>query len=289
MDTILVLTDFSGAAYYGASYACVLAKQFNIPNIVLYHSYRSVVSPGESVEFSGDENSLHGVAEKSISELALSLADQVPEGCDLRYRTDTGLLKEINTVIREEGAELVVMGTVGKGKLEQMVAGSNSIEVCENSDCPVVLVPMGIPMQPVCNIIFAFDLKEVEDKIPQGAINHLLKTIDVPLSVIHVGDGEGGFNDRESTANRQLHEWLDSKQAVYHEVRNSDVAAGILDFASQASGSMVLLVARKHGFPAGLFHRSITKQLASASTVPLLVFREVEQVAILPEMPLLEI
>jgi nucleotide-binding universal stress UspA family protein len=279
MHTLLVLTDFSEASAYAASYACILARQLNASNIVLYHTYKAVVTPGESVVYTGDEDSLRHVAVDALIGLSASLAEQVPEGCDLRYQATTRTLDEINTIIEDEHADLIIMGTTGKGKIESFVAGSHAIIVCETSEVPVVLVPAHVSMDPVSALVFACDMKET-DTLPKAQIDKLLRDFHVQLSVLHVNNGR-------KAADNTLDEWLHHHTPQYHEVENEDTGKGILDFASGTPGSLILLVAKKHGFPSGLFHKSITKQLAFESMTPLLVIREEETPV--PVMPLLEI
>ncbi len=284
METILVLTDFSEAASYAASYACILARQLGARNIVLYHSYQSVVSPGGTVEYVGDEKSLHDISVEALKGLADSLKDQVPGEIALRYVTDMRALEEINDVAIDEGAELLVMGVTGKGKLEEMVAGSHAIRVCEASGLPVVLVPAQIPMQPVGNLVFACDLEDVAETIPRQQINNLLDAFHVPLSVVHVGK-----QDVENQDTKILYAWLENYDTMYYNLDKEETATAILDFTKEIPAPLLLLVAKKHGFPAGLFHRSITKQLAFHSTIPLLVLREQDVKEPVPVMPLLEI
>lgn len=280
MQTLLVLTDFSEASSYAASYACVLARQLHASSIVLYHSYKAVVSPGASVVYEGDEDSLHRVAVDRLIELSASLRELVPQHCTIRYRADTGSLGEINIVTEEERADLIVMGTTGKGKLEALVAGSNAITVSETAVVPVVLVPANIPMNPVCELVFACDLKETDSTIPQHTIHKVIRSFHVPLTVLHVGSPDN--NER-----KKLSAWLDVHAAVYEQVDSDDTAQGIIDFADRKAGALVLVVAKRRGFPSGLFHRSVTKQLAFQSTSPILVVREAETPV--PVMPLLEI
>ncbi|MES2329759.1 MAG: universal stress protein [Bacteroidota bacterium] len=288
MKTFLVLTDFSEAAYYAASYACVLAKQLRASKIVLYHSYKAVITPGESIVYTGDEKELHSLAEKAMEELSASLADQVPQGCDLKYRTNTNSLEEINLAVASENADMIIMGTTGKGKLEQMVAGSHAILVCEISDVPVILVPSGVPMVAPSNIVFACDLTKNE-KLPKEEIISLLDSFYLPLSVLHIQKDGSEISADESTETVELTKWLEPYQPAYRDLDSEDTASGILEFAEGLPGSLILLIAKKHGFPLGLFHKSITKQLAFHSTCPLLVLRENEEVTAVPVMPLLEI
>lgn len=279
MHTILVLTDFSQAANNAASYACILARQLNASNIVLYHGFREVIAPGENVVEDGTDEELADSAVKQLRNLQASLADIMPDDCVFQTRAGSYLLNEINEIIAEEKADLVVMGTTGKGRLQAMVAGSNALTVCETSEKPVVLVPASAEMDPVSGIVFACDLKDIDTTIPREKIRYLMREFHVPVSVVYVGAQEKNMESK-------LDHWLDLHQPTYHQLTNSDVAVGIQKFALERKGSMIMLVARKHALN-GLFHKSITKQLAFESTSPLLVIREVEDP--IPVMPLLEI
>src|SRR5476651_38952 len=115
MENILVLTDFSEAASYAASYACVLARQLNVRKIILYHSCEAVISPGgEGVIYTGNEESMQEMAREKLSGLAAALHEQVPEGTVIRCCTNGNVLEKINEVIVETGADMIVMGTTGK-------------------------------------------------------------------------------------------------------------------------------------------------------------------------------
>ncbi len=274
MKSILVLTDFSQAAYYAACYACVLSKQLGIENIVLYHSYQAVVVPGGDVLYEGDDKTLHEEAEEALRQLSDSLKDQVPAGSFMGYRTNTDMLESINNLVKGEDAKLIVMGTTGKGKLEEMVEGSHALQVCKVSNVPVVLVPLEIPMQPAGNIIFACDLAEVEDGLPRNEITNILNAFHLPLSVVYIGKKRDAVLPDASPETIDLYKWLDAYHPVYHYIDDDDTSMAIMEFAENKPSPIIILVSKKHPFPEGLFHRSITRQLAFHSTVPLLVLRE---------------
>ncbi len=287
MENLLVLTDFSEVASYAASYACVLARQLSVRRIILYHSCETVISPGgEGAVFIRNEENRQEMAREKLSVLAASLQKQVPEGVLIRCCTNDNLLEKINEVIIETGADMIVMGTRGKDRLEEIVAGSHVMRVCEVSDVPVILVPAQIPMQPAGGIVFACDLEEIKETLPGEEILQVLNAFQVPLSVVHVGE-KGRLTNEEAVETKELQILLEAYHPEYHELNNNDTAEGILEFAGHQQNSIILLVARKHGFIAGLFHTNITKQLAFHSPVPLLVLREKD--IVYPEMPLLEI
>lgn len=282
MQNLLILTDFSEASSYAATYGCLLARQLNICDILLYHSTEAVISPGDGVVYSGNEQSLASIANEKLAALAASLKDQAPQGCMIRYRTDDIVLEKINDVIVEEGSELIVMGTTGKTKMEEMVTGSHAVRVFEVSDIPVVLVPAKAVMHPVGNIVFACDLKNVRETLPAGGMSKILDAFHVPLSVVHAGDGQ-----EFSAECRELDKILEQYHPQYRDLDSENAADNVLSFADNEKGSLIMLVAKRHSFPMNLFHSSFTKKMVFDSPLPLLIFREAEKVA--EEMPLLEV
>jgi len=288
MKTILVLTDFSSASYHAASYACLLAKQLKISNIVLYHSYQPVIAPGETNVNTGDSESMEKEAMQALTEQTNSLQGQLPVDITINYRTDTNLLNEISIVAIEESAIMIVMGTTGKSKLEEMVAGSSAMLVCKNSYLPVVLVPDGIALEPINNILLAGDMKETDETLPTEQLTNLLELFNVPVSVLHVEKEEGDFSPSGVPEALRLNKLLQPFNPTYQSIKNDDTARGILDAAKQQPATAVLVIAKHYGFLSGLFHQSITKQLASNTTVPLIVL-QTKEAEPFPEIPLLEI
>jgi nucleotide-binding universal stress UspA family protein len=271
MNTILVLIDFSEASSYAALYACILAKQLGCRELVLYHAYQDFVSTSETVIVIGNEESLRNEALGLLTDIGKGLRQQLPESTTIRYRADTMELTEINNIAAEEGAWLIVMGTTGKSKLEEMTIGSNAIRVCKASYLPVILVPSHIRMQPLQQIIFACDMKEIEETIPAALLKKMLDLFHVPLTVLNVDYHDRHFTSETPHETMKLHELLQQYDPAYHNMTNPDIAAGIVEFARNYQSPIILLIPKYHDFPGGLFHRSITRQLAYHSPIPLLV------------------
>ena len=165
------------------------------------------------------------------------------------------------------------MGTTGKTKLEEILLGSNAINVCKNSDYPVLLIPEYAELRPAEQIIFACDMKEVEETIPIDKLKIIFDSFRLPLAVLNVDDEKGHFSADTPTNIRNLHDLLKSYDPGYYNITSADVVKGISEFA-KLNPSIVLLITRMHNFMESLFYRSVTKRLAYTTTFPLLVLRE---------------
>jgi len=278
MKTLLVLTDFSKAAEFAASYACILAEQLKSSTIVLYHSYQVAIPVSEAVAFANDEEAMHQTSLQGLKDLEIQIKEKVSQGVTIRQRTDMSGLSDINSIAKEEGAELIVMGTSNKTKFEEIFLGSVAITVCKSSDYPVVLVPASVEMQPVKQIVFACDMKEVEKTIPVANFKMVLDTFKVPLTVLNV-DGEDKHFTPETTSIETvtLHGILKDYNANYFNITNEDVVKGIIEFTKLNHAAIVLLILKRHNFIESLFYRSVTRKLAYETPSPLLVLRESEE------------
>jgi len=274
METLLVLTDFSEEAKHAAEYAAILAQQLHSKNIVLYHSYQLPVVFSEGALLVTEDDPLEEESLRQLSELENELKKNITKNVTIRNRTDTIALGDINTVAEQEGAAMIVMGTAGKTKLEEVILGSAAITVCKNSECPVVLVPAGAELQPVKHIAFACDLKEVEKTIPVTTLKMMFNEFKVPLAVVNVSEDDEYFAPETRTNSLVLHDMLKEYSPSYYNSSTNNVLEGIVEFTEQYTAALILLISKRHNFMEGLFYKSLTRKLVHQTPFPLLVIRE---------------
>jgi len=279
MKAILVLTDFSAAAGSAVSYACILSEQLKTEEIILFHSYQIPIPVSEASVFdsSTDENNIRQTAVRDLENLELQVRKKISAHIAIRHRTDTSALGDINNVAQEEGAELIVMGTTGKSKLQEIILGSNAITVCKSSKYPVVLVPPHVSIQPARQIAFACDMKEVEKTIPVASLKKIVDEFNLPLNILNVDDEDKHFTAEMPLNAIKLYDMLTEYNPGYYNINNENVVGGIIEFAKHEPATLVLLISKRHNFMEGLFYRSLTRKLAYVTPFPLLVLREKEQ------------
>jgi hypothetical protein len=77
----------------------------------------------------------------------------------------------MKTVIVEHKVDLVVMGTSGRSKFEEMVVGSNTERVVRYAKCPVLTVHERPSGKDFANIVYASSLNENEKEFAQVVKN----------------------------------------------------------------------------------------------------------------------
>lgn len=147
LKRILLPTDFSEPAAAAVPYACELAGMFGAELHVLYviHDLASEVPDfGMGLAFPGYLEHLPERMQKLEEEAIQQLTKVLPEGWDksrvvLATRQGPPFLRIIEYA-REHQAELIVMGTHGRGMLPHTLLGSVAERVVRKAPCPVLTV-----------------------------------------------------------------------------------------------------------------------------------------------------
>lgn len=277
MKTIIVPTDFSDTAYNAARYALGLAAQMGTARIILYHAYELIMPipdipatvPVLNVE-ELKEGSLEGLSRMKQELSAFQPADVVIE-----YRAENHLrAANIDEVCKEEQADLVVMGITGGSQLEEILVGSNTIDVIKNTTTPVIVVPGTVAFKPIHKIIFACDLKKIGDTTPIGPLTKILSTFNAELHVLYIDHDNKSFKPETPMEASALNKLLQGYEPKYHFIDHENIVQGITEFAEKENADLILTIPRKHGFFESIFKRSKTSQLAFHTHIPLLAIHE---------------
>jgi len=85
-----------------------------------------------------------GLERHTVAELQARIPDEARAGCRIEEHVRFGQAhREILSVAEEENADLIVMGSHGRGALERIVFGSTVRKVIRAARCPVLVVPAG--------------------------------------------------------------------------------------------------------------------------------------------------
>jgi len=277
MKTIIVPTDFSATAYNAARYALGLAQQMGTTRIVLYHAYELIV-PIPDVPTSipmVDPNDLKSASLEGLEHMKQDLLPLLPENAVLEYRAENHLLaSNIEDISKEENADLIVMGTTGGSQLEEILIGSNTIDVVKHTHCPVMIIPSAVTFRPIRKIVFACDFKKVGTSTPVYPLKRLLSVFNAELHVLNIDKEGKGLSTDTPEASLLLDTLLEGYHPKYHFVDHSNVVQGIMEFADKENADLILTIPRKHGLFEGIFKRSRTAQLAFHTHIPMLAIHE---------------
>ena len=134
--TILHPTDFSEQAQHAFAAACSLARDHGSRVVVLYVRAPTVVAYGEMGPIVPDPVWTPKDVKAALD--ALHLPDP---GVEVEYRVAEGdPAAEIVRLAHVVAANLIVMGTHGRGPIAHMLMGSVAEKVVRKAPCPVLTV-----------------------------------------------------------------------------------------------------------------------------------------------------
>lgn len=286
MKSILILTDFSEAAFRAAEYACELAGLLHSKRVILYHSYQTVtvttaaVIPG-AAPISNDQQNYYNDQQiylesmESLGMLQDRLKPMLEHDVNIDLVAENSDLADLVDLIhqrsRKESIDMIVMGVSGKSGLEKFFLGSTTTKILRAGEWPVLIVPPDTLLgRAIKSIVFTSDLKEV-DSIPTHQLYDFLNALPGKLQVVNVERKTAEkYSPEMEKAIAGLHELLGKYDPAFHYITGDDIAKEILAFAGQQHASLIIAVHKKRKFLSHLFHESVTKQLAYNSSIPLL-------------------
>ena len=277
MKTILIPTDFSESAATAIRYAVALAVHIKAGKLVLYNTYAmpipaSTTTTATDMSFSFVEtDSFRKISEDELQKskaLAMSLC---PPEIQVETLSDYGFVEQqINEAIQKVGADLIIMGIENIGALEEVLAGSSAIHVVHHTHTPVLLVPPGAQWQPVNNIAWACDYKNLNKATPVWNIKPLLQATGAKLHIVHNDPEHKQSTEALAASRQQIQEWFAGTDVTFALLEEKDLKEAINHYVLANRIDMLIAIPKKHSWLESLFAPSHTKQLAFSAHVPIL-------------------
>ncbi|MEO8710734.1 MAG: universal stress protein [Parafilimonas sp.] len=278
MQPIIVPTNFSSNSYNAARYAIALAADLKATKIILYNAYQPFLSEDPEIDtmFLQDVTEFKKISEEGLIKMQKALQDLVPASIQLEYESDYNLITNgIINACKNHNAKLIIVSITGtESKLEEVIVGSNAVDISKLSETPVLIVPPAAEYSGMQKILWAVDFKKVAETTPVTEIKNLLDSTRAHLDVLHV---ETNANETENSFSNEK-QIFDSLFSIYnpqyHFLKGENFIDVINRFAVENKSDLIIAIPKKHGLFEGIFSRSHTKALAFHSHIPIMTIHE---------------
>lgn len=278
MKTILVPTDFSAEAKVAMQVGIQLAQKFGSTLIAL-HVLESVDEgsfnvEGESTGFGSWEDKLFNMKmiQKGKKDLAKVDADLAEAG--IKYKTVLRLgdaFHGISTLVAENKADLVVMGTRGSSGYEEVLIGSNTEKVVRRAACPVLSVTRK-PSNGWKNIAWATSLR-AEDVVLPPVLKSIVEAFNATVHIVRVNTP--GLFLADGISKEKLQEFatkLKLKNYTLNIYNDHSEEEGIIRFADSIGADMIALSTHGRTGLAHVLNGSIAEDVVNHAKRPVLTF-----------------
>lgn len=274
MLKILATTDFSEASKHAIRYAIKITE--NIPSEIILLNVVYMDGPPAASMSSMLLESMKSQGHYNFQLFAAELEKEFARKIDLRYRVEIGypVSRIIEKVAKEEDVEFIVLGRKGLSALEKVFIGSVAAHVAMHSKFPVLLVPADAQLKHVEKMVDASDLYQSEDEFK--AVTYFADKLGAKITMLHV------FPNQEECDKSKLSDQAGAMQQKFgmHNFEydcaiNSNVVEGIENYLDSHAMDMLVVFTHKRLFYERLFNRSISKDLAYETQIPVLVLKAI--------------
>ena len=273
MNTILVPTDFSDGAFNALGYAMRLAEIFDY-SIKIVHAYRlPTTESGVLVDLT---EILAKTAQEELDLLKTKVDAINHSNLTITYGAHYGSVMEvIHNFSKSEGVELVVMGTQGASGITDKWLGTVAASAAKNVEDPLLIIPANQAYRNLNHILFATDLKEIENEKHLRFLATLAKKSNSRLDFLHIRKvNEEADDEKVAKYRAQIQSIFVEDKTRISYLFDDEVNEGIKDGLETHNPDLLVVVRHKYGFFEGLFRGSLSRKLISESALPILVLQD---------------
>jgi nucleotide-binding universal stress UspA family protein len=274
MKSIIAATDFTKSSWNALRFAAEMAIDFKTDLLVVHATHIPVVSDvyfdlRKTMEDWKEED------QREMNKVIQKLHEKYGDVLRIKSKLKVGFGPDvIREIVATGKVGAVVLGIAHTEKFNQVVFGSTGTDLAGTVNCPVVIVPEKARYKQWKIVAFAFDQKH----IPSGkGLSTLKELIDLHESKLHfVNVMDTPFIEGDESSLKPLRKKFAQAPMQTHFLpyRQNLVEESILDWVRRYKASLLVMVARQHNLLWRMFNERMTKKLAFASKVPLIILTD---------------
>lgn len=272
MKSIIVPTDFSKASRNATQFAVSLASYFDA-DVTLINVIPPAIMADDSVlafvmttQAELLENS-KGLMEKEVKALSKKYSGKI-SGLVLEGLATESILE----ISEEKDADLIVMGTKGKGK-SNAVFGSTTISVIRKSTLPVFVIPEKAVFTPIRTITLAADFRSETELEHYTRLMRISEKFDSKIYILNVQKNSDALTSEMAIGKMKTNVAFSNRKHQFLTIYDDKVTDGIQKFINAGNTDILAMVAHKHSIFERLFGKVHTRDMSYQTTVPLLILQ----------------
>lgn len=284
MKTILIPTDFSENAHHALRFALYLSESVNLKICVLH--WTEILIPTSTPtnhykELYDQQFDSKLKTFKTDIQKVLKSVDHQGDESKIQYVLKDSSSFEDSTLetIQENNIDLVIMGTHGASGIKKIFFGSNTTQIIDKAQIPVIAIPASYQLSPIRKIAYASDLKDVVGEV--GELVKFAKLLKASIEIFHVFPSFPQWVDPSEDNIAKLTEKLalaypnqDFSIRVMQTYKENDVVSGIETYVNSFKPDVIAMFTVKRTFWDKLFDASRTEEFAFNATIPLLTLKK---------------
>ena len=259
MKNILVPIGSSENSINTLQYAIDLACEIDAAIFVL-RAYNVQPKAGTIIN-------VDGILERESNLYMRSMINSVNrKGKEIQLITAKGnVLDSIDSIQKEIGIDLIVMGPKSNSIKEEVFLGSTTGSVVKQKNIPILIVPEAYVFKPFTSILTAFRTGTVNEKNALIPLKFIKEKFNPVINLLLVKTPN--YIDEDLVLNPEL----ESLQSSLTITENATTFQGVLEHFQSQQPDMLCVFRRKRGFFTKLWEKSTILKKDFHCNIPLLV------------------
>ena len=274
MKRILFPTDFSETANNAFIHALEFANAVQ-GELILLHTFELPVIDNQffpqnyMIMYESLELAQFDMFKEEIPKLrAIALQHNLGTVPMSHRLMDGSLLYNIEKAITEDKINYVIMGTEGATGWSSFLLGSNTANVLDEIDIPILSVPSQAVYRKVKTIGFTTRFRSKDKK----ALKKVLKLAKLYHAVVKCLYVKTASSDVDTNLIEEWKAEFSTEAVTFNVVLSDDIEGTILDFILYKDIDILTMLSYKRGFFEGIVNPSLTKKLTKNFEIPILSF-----------------
>lgn len=295
INRLLFATDFSDCAMKAEAYAAFFSEAYHAP-IDIFHVLE--LYPGLDPEYPVNQVYVEQLRRDTDTQLAEALRRFQDKRLTVNGRSILGVPSvQICAAAEESHADLIVLGTRGKGGLEHLLLGSTAERVVNRAPCPVLTVglsglragsaPSASGFAGVTHILAPVDFSDCSLNALEYAIQvaqelkatltilHVLEPVSygLDLTLIHTADRERTHARIQKELDAFVHAIALEGLTVDHRIRGGTPADSLLQFLGENRCDLVVMGTHGRRGLSHLVNGSVAEAVLRRAPCPVLTVK----------------
>jgi len=278
MKKILVPTDFSKNATVALDSAFDIARKSGA-DLILLHVVEEITNGSFNVEadvaYDNSEDRLFTLKmiEKAKKQLEKVVLD--PKYADVKLDGELRVgnaFHGIQTIIAEHKVDLIVMGSAGHSKLEEMIIGTNTEKIVRTSRCPVLTVNKKPATTDFKNIVYATALAK-DEEVFSRIVKKTQKIYDSTVHLVRIntpGDFQRDYLVKDAMA--KFAKSIGLKNFTINIFNDHSVEEGVIRYAEEVNADLIAMATHGRTGFAHVIAGSVAEDVVKHAKRPVLTF-----------------
>src|SRR5690606_34272234 len=174
-------------------------------------------------------------------------------------------------------ADFIVIGSQGKGAKTEYAIGSTALNVMQNANIPVLVIPKTLVFNEINKIVYGADLEGLSSNSILDPVLELLDNNQAILEIAHISDEP---NSDKKKRMDDLVRLFGEGRARSKYLNQGNVTVGFEELIDETKPDLLVMVNRQKSFFTSIFYPSITIKMVLRSYFAILMLNDKNRIQI---------